>query len=85
MEFSEGADGLGGASLKICKKGKAEAKKSRNADGIGGAMEAFITGGCDADILTFVDIPLPSTFDISTEYVKSPDVGVGMNEMDVSN
>ena len=77
IEFSEGADGLGGASLKICKKGKAVAKKSRRFDGIVCAVETFITGGCDADILTFVDIPLPSTFDISTEYVEIPDVGGG--------
>ena len=77
MEFSEGADGLGGASLNICKKGNAVAKKSRNVDGIGCAVETFVTGGCDADILTFVDIPLPSTFNISTEYVEFPDVGGG--------
>ena len=77
MEFSKGADGLGGASLNICKKGNAVAKKSRRVDGIVCAVETFITGGCDADILTLVDIPLPSTFDISTEYVEIPDVGGG--------
>ena len=77
IEFNAGADGLGGASLNICKKGNAVAKKSRNVDGIECAVETFVTGGCDADILTFFDIPLPSTFDISTEYVEISDVGGG--------